>query len=483
MLPIYILQVLGQFRYNYVEFEVFGEYYETYLSSTALQSALTDNLGVKPKIILLAPTSLIMVDKLRDYKEELINLYCDDYDLFKTTFAKNVRNIVVNDYGVDSNSLDIFVIESMGRYRGHRVTLDYNIHPNNIKLSMLNLLLGLWSANRVYIDISTGLNQYVNLLMDAFRGYIVNRKLSMENPSKLETWYTLTSPVGKEGEKYRLYIQEFDVKTFLDWPLKDRKIDLGSMLLKNGENRRKLNISHRELNNKLIKYISKSMYSFNSIMNNIPLLLFEDPFIDGENFIDYKWLNSTASNLRNEIIDLTNKLLKPDIKRDIDTISVRSLSLDYNYILGLHIAISLYIGLKNIFNLPKKKPCFRIEEGEIIGSFRDIIDSYRKLHLALNARFLDRDLRSIWSLRENIKDEWTPLLGIINKVRKCGEEEVTMDKHISDEVRNFYAHSGFLRQMIKVRKKDDWIEIKYVGEENVKRKLMRWLRNPQNYGI
>lgn len=483
MLPIYIIQVLGRFDYNYVNFEVFKRLYGAHLSSIALQRALRDDYGLEPIIILLAPTSLIMRKRLNEYREELLNLYIDDYNQFLCKFADDIKYIIVNDFDVDDASLKIYIIESMGRYTDDKVVLNYDIHPNNIKISMLNLLLKLWDADEIYIDISTGLNQYVNLLMDAFRGYIVNRKLSLQENYKLNTYYTLTHPVKKAGEVYRLYAQEFDVKAFLDWPLKKRKIDIGSMLLENGEKKRQLNIDYTELRNKLNRFMLRSRDCFNCIKYNIPLLLFDKPFIDGENFINYRWLNTTAINLRNKIIDLSNRLVIPNIERLDNEIRVTCTPLDYNYILSLHIAISLYIGLKESFQLPKTRPRFRLEDGEIVGPFKDIMNSYTKLGLALNARFLERDLKNIWGLKETIKDEWVTLSDLDKKCNEGFKGEVVGDKYVSDEIRNFYAHSGFLRQMIKIKKDGDWIEIKYINEKDVGNKLRRWLKDPDRHNI
>jgi CRISPR-associated protein Csx1 len=341
--------------------------------------------------------------------------------------------------------------------------------------------MSLDNPSQFYVDISTGLNQYINLMMDAYRGYIVQRKLSRLESYHLKTYYTLTKPVKEEGEECKIYIQEYDVKAFLEWPFKNSRYSISNLLNEDPNSKKKFCKEQQELNGLIYRFISYTKLCFNSVKYNIPILLFERPFIDGEGWIEYDWLSNKVDILKEELINITNGLLKPVVKKSGDTYTVKSRSLNYNYLLNLYITISLYNGLRTTLGLPLRNPSFKINR-YVEGPFKSVIEGYKKLNLPLNNRFLDRDLREIWIYYDKLGSDWTTLSELMNKGNNNGYDDRKKPSiYKSDEVRNFFAHSGFLRDITMARKKNGCIEIRYDVKEKTLERIGNWIKNPENY--
>jgi hypothetical protein len=92
--------------------------------------------------------------------------------------------------------------------------------------------------------------------------------------------------------------------------------------------------------------------------------------------------------------------------------------------------------------------------GEMKGAFMDIYDQFG---LWLNKMFLKRDIEEMEARKEWIKEGWTPL----SELLESGPESSKEAKILSNEVRNFFAHSGLGKSVVEVRKCGEDIELRY----------------------
>ena len=106
------------------------------------------------------------------------------------------------------------------------------------------------------------------------------------------------------------------------------------------------------------------------------------------------------------------------------------------------------------------------ELDEIFATFKNL---YNNLKLELNTKFLDRDIRNIKRVAKDLTGE--KLLSELYKDYDVEEfeEKGKEDKKESDQERNFFAHSGFLREITRIRKEGEKVYVRYDLDE-MKRK-------------
>ncbi len=121
----------------------------------------------------------------------------------------------------------------------------------------------------------------------------------------------------------------------------------------------------------------------------------------------------------------------------------RSYRVNHKYLLNLFFSLAL---LKSTLNFMETldKPTINF----LKNTFPAV---YRKLGLGLNARFLNRDLREL----SGVKGIWK-----------------------SDPKRNFFAHSGLLKDWVREREIDGEKELFY--KKNTKQTIKAWLEDPED---
>lgn len=108
---------------------------------------------------------------------------------------------------------------------------------------------------------------------------------------------------------------------------------------------------------------------------------------------------------------------------------------------------------------------------------------YERIGLGSNLRFLERDLKHLESYKPKITEE-NELIEIKKLIQNDlitnnKEQKTERDAPFSDEKRNFFAHSGFNRNYILVKKNEDG-ELELYHEDCYLDRIRKWLLNPED---
>ena len=467
-----IIQVLGKFDYNEVDYRVDEYSVVSKFSSVALANYLND----EGEIIFLAPSSLVFRKDFPGDRDRLVGLLQEDYMRFMSEYRRELEDSLKDFVGDDHADIRVEPVNSIGEYKFDDDRYVFKIYPDNLRIKLFRILYNIDSVDSLYVDISTGYNQYINLLMDAFRGFIVVKKLSGYSDYRLGTYYALCEPVSKETREARIYIQEYDVKAFIEWPFKDRHYSFPNIVLKDPVLKKNIGLKHKVFSRGLRGMLQDIEVFYKAVKHNIPLLLFRYPFKADRKIIDYEYINDSIDKIFYDFVDNVIRLSIPSISSTDGRIVIESNQLNYRYFLNVLISFALYQGLRNIFKIPLDTPTFEVaEDGKLKGDFKYIVDSYELLGFNLNARFLERDLREIWNYRDYVSSEWTSLKELMEEKEDNSKKESRAKAYYSDDKRNFFAHSGFLRQIVSVRRVDGRMEIKY--NDDAFNLISKWIRN------
>lgn len=363
---------------------------------------------------------------------------------------------------------DILIINSIGTYKlDNNINIDFENFPNNIAVQIfIDLVKRIDQVKdnvKIFFDISTGHNIYVLAIMEAMKAIIVREKLrSNLKGGRIKARFTLSEPIigGVEKDEYKIYINDFDVKAFFDLPFNYQEIQENSKLASyvrcDGTLKKDISKENEDLTKKIQSLLENLLLAYNAIKYNIPLVFYYDNLI-----------NLKIEDFEEEVIKKFSAFLMPSTKDH----KVYSYELDENKIFNLFYSFSLYKLIKDSLSSLNKSSTEDIKK-----LFTKI---YSELNLGLNIRFLERDLKEIENKKEYINEnKWIrldELVGSDNKKNSNKNEHV-----LSDEKRNFFAHSGLERTMVFTMRDKDLIYIKYnSSDSNVKDKIYNWLKKPE----
>jgi CRISPR-associated protein Csx1 len=436
-----IYQTLGKPPYDEVSYQIHDQNHgewrikgDVKFLSQALYSHYAER-GCSPRIVFLYPNSLSNrpddPDSVMREARERISEICGDCDF------------------------DVLIVNSIGRYRINGREWVFENTPGNISvqvfLDMRERTRG-WAggSRRVVVDISTGHNLYVVPILDALRALLVYSKLkSGVRGRPIEAYYAASDPIIKDARPdlpKRVFLQEYDVKAFFELPIKGGgrgTIEEFSKLENyiegiDGDPKAREGI-HRgtRAEREGIKGILENLVlMFNSIKLNAPLFLYTDAV---RRDLD-------AEGLEGRLAEFFKGQLRP--MRDGNRMYVQRLRA--KGVFNLFFSIALYDWMaKKMGEIGD-----RAFAGEMKGAFMDIYDQFG---LWLNKMFLKRDIEEMEARKEWIKEGWTPL----SELLESGPESSKEAKILSNEVRNFFAHSGLGKSVVEVRKCGEDIELRY----------------------
>ncbi|MFN3384504.1 MAG: TM1812 family CRISPR-associated protein, partial [Archaeoglobaceae archaeon] len=97
---------------------------------------------------------------------------------------------------------------------------------------------------------------------------------------------------------------------------------------------------------------------------------------------------------------------------------------------------------------------------------------YKNVGLDLNSVFLERDITEIEDATKNRERlEWRPLIKLYKeKVREMGGSK--------DKKRNFFAHSGFLKEYTEIKVSNREIYLRWNSEKI--EEIKKWLLRPKS---
>lgn len=421
----YILKVLGRVDvkgYQEVEYQIEGALYKARLLSDALSEHYSGC-----RIILLSPESL--VTKLAADKSDAKALLEDE-----ARFEGEVKQRVEG--GLLAKPFVVKHMQSAGLYKNQGFAVEFSNTLDNIISYQLLLQLGLLNdAQEIILDVSTGFNTQVIALLEAVRAYIVFCKLTqiLKGESAVAVKIATTSPVTGPNQ-YPVDLYDFDVKAFFDFPLRDKKAINVADLLIDSPPAVKREVSEKFGWGRISKLVGEARRAFNAIKYNAPLALFYDSIIgEGES-------SSECLNALSKILQFIEDLRKIEVRGDKILCTrykiSRQVLLNLIYILALHKSLTEFRS-----EVKKREPTLK--------TLREVFNEvYEKIRLQLNTRFLQRDIEEHYS-----KQEIAP-----------------------HEKRNFFAHSGLLKNFVETEGVGENTKLSY--KNMCINQVKSWLEKP-----
>ncbi|MEM3404136.1 MAG: TM1812 family CRISPR-associated protein [Nitrososphaeria archaeon] len=465
----YIFQVVGRFDYPQVDFVIEGEEHSSSLSSKAVKDFYVkcQEERYNYKIIFLVPESLVV--KLDGFDH--LSLLRD-----RVKFKAQVKERIDELVGEPINLEDIVVLQSVGKYKEKDFSIAFENHADNLVSYMLLELSKIIDENndgniKLIGDISTGHNIYTTALMDTLRILIIRfklRRLIQAQPFP-NAQLIFIPPIIPGVKKYEVNFYKYDVRVFFDFPLKDVNFSAINFLDTKVTEGCKKNwgMELNEKNTVIKKMVNDAKFAFNILKYNTPLAFFDKRIInlEGENPSDGF-----------ECLSFLLKYFEDKRKLSIENSLLKEEYLKVNRSLAVNVMLSLDL-LSSLRKFWEEKilPSNENSKVDITAIQKVFPETYQTL--GLNKRFLLRDLGEIKELSYKLlKGEEKNLKELFTENQK---EKVHLEKKISEQKRNFFAHSGFLRELVQVSKEKDRIFLRYNEKEETIKMIKSWIESPE----
>jgi len=413
---IYIYQILGNMKSYHTNIFAIKDSdekndldientFESLLSSIFIYKNLKNREG--KKIIFLKPISLGLDNKM-------IDSYLQKY--------------------ITSKDYEIVDMPAYGMYKDKI----YDYYPNEILLSIfIDMIKRINIDDEIFIDINTGLNEYVTLLIAAASYLIVALSLkNIKEEKTLNIYQIISDPMVEKTKNYTsLFIQKLNRKIFFSLPYSN-EMKISSLIYASSDNKRifENKFDYKKDYKEIIENLT---IIFNAIRFNTL------PFIS-----NLKNSISDDKNLLPEIIDEIIRNFKDVLiyndKREIKVKNVYEL---INFIMALEFYQGLIELLEDKLN--------DIANLDMLGNIAEKIYKNQFINLPANYEFLKRDIDNY----ENDLNDYKGKNTKSNNKRGSGK-------------RNFFAHSGMDINSYKICNK----RIIYCPEKIEERK--KWLLKP-----
>jgi CRISPR-associated protein Csx1 len=466
------MQIIGNFfEYDKVEWLIENKKYKTYLISCAISNYYRDNSSEGCKIQLLIPESLVTyVAKDKDEAFELLN---DKNKLKEKFLIKIEESPIFKDLA--NFKFDVLIIQSIGSFNLNKkcAIIFENYVENLISYLIFDLInLKLEDSKGIIFGVSTGLNIYVCSVIEALKTSIVYYKLLkvIQGETGINVKLAFSPPVIHGLNLiHPIQLYTYDAKAFFELPLKKDFNNLNE-IYDFKEEEEKFSNSRKELK----KAMTLLKLMFNAIKYNAPLTLFKT-------FQNIEVIELNSSLNLEKLLEELRKILnyingKREVKFENNAIKVRYPKVNKQLITNIILSLALYSNLREFtFELRKNKPSINQIKQLFLKEDKNV---YKTVGLESNGRFLERDLKSIEIKANCLRlNSWISL----NELSKNAEEENIYEctkKPISDEKRNFFAHSGFLKKFTYIKKDGNEILLSYTCSKEALKTIRRWLINP-----
>jgi len=419
-----IFQVLGNFEYENVRYIIEDKAYSHSFSAIAIKEWLLDS-GIKADVFMLIPESL--AESIGEDPAHLIEN--------REEFEKAAKEKT----GVDA---EFRIIPSVGKYN----RLEFAGSAENTAIDIFRVACN-EELDVVIGDVSTGLNIYSVILVEALRRYATYKKLEdlLQQSRDFEMKLAFIPPIlrkRKEAkiEEVNVEMQNVNVKAIFDTPGTNV-----SRLCTRGTDNREINTNFGGKLKILKDIVGNVKIAVNAVKMNTPLAFYHKEVIN----FDYD-----VEGAERTLWDVIDFALKP---RFDGSNKIWRLLLHGNNVFNTFFSIAM---AKSFQEFVKTLPEVA-EAEELIRVFSDL---YEKVGVEANVRFLQRDIDG---LRENVPDGF----------RGCYAECFDGSGGSKDEKRNFFAHSGFLREITIVERQGDKIFVRW--DENSLKKVRNWLKDPK----
>jgi hypothetical protein len=401
----------------------------------------------------------------------------------RSEFLKNYFQPKLKEKFGNSVNFDLKIIPSVGSYtapqRDEKTDFVFTLdnYTENITTKFFVDLIDI--EGELIFDLSTGFNLFVQSLTDTAKSIIVYRNLQyiLQKKEEIGVKILIIPPILRGNRNQIFPIEEYDyeAKIFFDFPFKE--LDINSNLIDfTYSNLNAFKTDRKEicLNSPKIEKISRDIInltkiSFNSVKYNVPLAFFEKSIIDFSK-IDQDKLNKESNRIKG-IYDYIGQY--SEMEKNDGSIVIRYLKILKNKVINYCFTLALFRSFKKFCHeITEKTPTL----GFIKSRFSEL---YKILDLGSNTRFLERDLKNIDRHKDKLEIKETKLLEILEN-EKYGKDKIHSDNSriYSDPKRNFLAHSGLLKNFVKLKKNQDGkLEINYISKhiDTIK----HWLMNPE----
>ncbi|SMD31435.1 TM1812 family CRISPR-associated protein [Picrophilus oshimae] len=335
----------------------------------------------------------------------------------------NFKNRLKNN-GLNEDNYEIIIMPSFGTYNNKY----YDFYPQEIMLFIfLDMLKRINADDILLLDINTGLNEYVNLLIDAAANLFVALWLfNINNEKSLRIYKIISEPVLKGSKKVSIYIQSLNKKAFFLVPYK-KEFKIASVMEMNDDLKMSFEFKFKHkrnyrnlINNVIIIYNSIDMNTLSVLKESYNKLFSDSVFYD---------LKCSIKELIDNFSDLLNNM---DGGRNIKILNVNEI---INFILTLY----LYCGFFKLF-----KDKIHLEKLDDYLELGNLIYNNKKINLPQNIRFLTRDIQEFKEMANNNVSSY------YNKEDPEFNNESDKNGH-GDMERNFFAHSGLDRESVDIK--------------------------------
>lgn len=341
--------------------------------------------------------------------------------------------------GIHDNDYEVVEIPSFGVVNNR----NYDYYPPEILLSIfLDMIARIKIDDTLFIDTSTGLNEYVISMISALDYALVTSALNNIDKEKVITAYKVTStPIfwNATGD-VTLFIYRHYRKVFFSLPYEENVFQLGPLVdCKDPESK----YCKKEFNG---RFLCKKHY--NGSINNLKILynaikLNTLPFISELQELISEKYKKLLCGMINELITQLNKVLA-DENRDAKINNVYTV---INFMMDL----KFYQGLIDLLQ-PIVTDMTSLEK---LGEIGEKIYHNNIINLHSNLAFLQRDITDLINK------------GDYNTFKSDNEKS----PHSNSSKRNFFAHSGMDISSCSVSNN----KIMYKSEKTEERK--KWLLN------
>ncbi len=362
-------------------------------------------------------------------------------------------------------STQIVKSPAMGVFNGKTFTSNYSSLTFFFLFHMLKTT-EIWKENglNLFADISTGNNQITFSMAEAFRYLEVFSHLSrigLGESNQFQIAYSEPA-IGNLKEALKVFSEPFKVKGFPSLPLSYRGVKEAERELQ------KLPIK-KEVANEIISLSQRAVLILTAVLKNIPLAVY---------LLGYNTPSEIEKTLNLLIKELEpvmgNDKNPPDFRKEDGKVlySFSPEGLNFRRIISLILLIGFYYGISELlrkYHVPNTpNSCENVDK--LLSKFRGIYSSLFGTE-NVNYTLLEKDISRLRTIISNFKKDNRIILDYFLPGEKVDTEE--KHKNSKPQLRNFFAHSGLLTNMMEFNLKDETVRCKKEKNKTVENFLIK----------
>ena len=437
-----LIYQIGRFDKNFnnpLKFKIKEKIYEKPLSSFALKEHL--NSQKDTKLVLIYPISLLLNPIAKElklplsFKEKLLKLLESSEE--KEEYLKNpAEYFKLHPHSEFAN--DFLVIHSVGEYEGIEFSATFDDLVLEILFDMISRYLDK-PFTELYLDISSGHNIYVSALIEAGRLFLTFYKLQnfLPQEDQLKVYIIFSDPILPPYERIFKIHDGFplDVKVFFAYPERPEQFAFESAF---SSFIKKLEIEDSSIKRQLNNLFSKGYFFYSAIKNNTPLVLYTWEYHKEEEIIKgIKYL-----------INFINSKLFQNYQK--------TPNINFESFRKAFLMLAIYLGIVKVLKFYEIKKKSEVSISELNKKFRDEENTiYKYFNLIQNRTYFGHEISNNFEKAE-IKEKFQPEWKLLQEFVSGESKDI--------QPRNFFAHCGFERNCVEVKREGKEILLRYKSE-------------------